>query len=103
MQCTTVKTGFECTFMAKKGCSFGVPSDTCQTVVPQCEGIGIEAEGPCPNMHEWPTGKYCSIYASPGSKWQFGICNMGVHVTVKEAVKKKINPLKASKKAAGGR
>ena len=103
MQCTTIKAGHECTFMSTAGCSFGAPSETCQTIVPQCEGVGVEADGPCPNIQEFPTGKYCSAYASPASKWQFGLCNMGRHVKIKEAAKKKINPLKASKKAAGGR
>ena len=103
MRCTTVKQGTECTFMTTDGCSFGAPSGACETVVPQCEGIGVEADSACPNIKEFPTGKYCSAYASPAAKWQFGICPMGRHVKVKETEKKKINPLKASKKAAAGR
>lgn len=92
MQCTIVKPGTECTFMKQHGCGFGAaPSETCQPVVAQCDG--------CDNVQEWPTGKYCSMYAAPAIKWTVGICNMASHVQVeKKTTDKKLNPLKASKR-----
>ena len=90
--------------MSKSGCSYGAPSETCHVVVPQCEGVDIDADGPCPNLHEWPSGKYCSKFANPAAKWQFGACNLGTHVKAKAAAAtKKVNPLKASKKKMAGR
>ena len=50
------------------------------------------------------SGRYCSSYADPRVKWEKSSCNFGTHVKIEgkvEEVKMK-NPLKASKKAAGG-
>ena len=43
------------------------------------------------------------MYADPGSKWMFGNCNLATHVERKGEKVQKINPLKASKKAAAGK
>ena len=64
-------------------------------VVEACEGCGriVERDG----------GLYCQASHYPQVKWRLGLCNLATHV--KEAVvssKAKINPLKASKRAAGG-
>lgn len=92
MECTIVKPGHACTFMSKGGCGFGDPSETCLTIADKCEG--------CDYVQEWPSGRYCGKFASPASKWQFGICNMATHVKVEEKViEQKVNPLKASKRA----
>ena len=93
MHCQFVKPGKDCFFMSKHGCGFGPADETCQPVVDQCEGCG--------HLEQWPTGKYCARYAAPASKWQFGICNMATHVKIEEKKEeRKINPLKASKRAA---
>jgi len=93
MHCEFVKPGKDCFFMGKRGCGFGASSETCQPVVDKCDGCG--------NVEEWPSGKYCSRFAAPASKWQFGICNMATHVKIEEKKDdRKINPLKASKRAA---
>ena len=95
MQCQVVKTGHDCTFATATGCGFGSANETCSTVVEQCSG--------CDHIQEFSAGKYCDIYAAPASKWAVGICNFATHAKVERAEsKKKINPLKASKKAARG-
>lgn len=94
MQCQTVKTGKECTFMAAIGCTY--IGRTCYPVVEGCEG--------CNRTVTLTSGKYCSTYADPRVKWDMGSCNFATHVKIEgkvEEVKMK-NPLKASKKAAGG-
>lgn len=58
----------------------------------------------CAHVQEIGDAKFCKAYADPASKWQFGSCNLGTHVVRKlggEA--KKVNPLKASKKAMKGK
>ena len=96
MECSLVKPGYDCNFMTKSGCGFGAASETCHEVVAECEG--------CERVHDWPGGKYCMTFASPASKWATGICNFATHKKVERAqTSKKINPLKASKKAAAGK
>lgn len=94
MQCTIVKPGVECGFMTKQGCGFGTPSETCHPIVDKCEGCGY--------VEEYPSGKYCKKFAAPEMKWSLGMCNMATHAKIEEKVEtKKVNPLKASKRAAG--
>ena len=96
MDCTIIKPGFACSFMSDRGCGFGAPSETCQPVIDKCEG--------CDHVHDWPSGRYCKKFAAPATKWALGICNMASHAKVEEKTEtKKVNPLKASKRAAGGR
>lgn len=92
MVCQTVKTGVECVFMSKNGCSFN--GGSCHSVIEKCEG--------CNKIIEAGTGKYCMIYPDPSIKWATGICPTASHVK-KAAEEKiqKINPLKASKRKAG--
>jgi hypothetical protein len=66
-------------------------------VVEQCEG--------CERIHTVDGERYCSSYPQPAAKWRHGACNFATHVKAdmdKEG-KVKINPLKASKRAARGR
>jgi len=92
LQCSVVKVGQGCVFATPQGCGFGASDETCHEVVDQCEGCG--------HIEEWPTGRYCGVYASPGEKWNGGICNFATEARVERNVeKKKVNPLKASKKA----
>jgi hypothetical protein len=69
----------------------------CSEIVEKCEG--------CARIIEMEDKKYCAVYPQPASKWRKGICNFATHVK-KELPKddsgKKVNPLKAAKRAARG-
>ena len=91
MVCTTLKPGIECLFMKKSGCSYS--GGKCFTIVENCEG--------CTRIVEFETRKYCSSFPYPAQKWQKGSCPMSTHVKKAKADEQKINPLKASKRAAG--
>ncbi len=69
----------------------------CLPVIDKCEG--------CERIKEHDGAKYCSSYPNPESKWSRGACNFATHVkaTIDSAGKVKVNPLKASKRAARGR
>lgn len=69
----------------------------CEPVVEQCEGCG--------RIKEHEGGRYCGSYPSPEKKWHLGACNFATHVRAEldKGGKVKINPLKASKRAARGR
>ena len=65
-------------------------------IVEQCEG--------CERVKEFEDGKYCSSYPQPSAKWRLGNCNFPTHMKAAPAKgKAKVNPLKASKRAAKGR
>ena len=94
MLCTTTKKGIDCFFMSKKGCTFA--GGNCHEIVQQCEGCG--------HVLVCEEKKYCKAYPDPAAKWQFGTCNLATHIQRKLGdAAKKVNPLKASKKAAVGR
>jgi hypothetical protein len=92
MVCNNVKQGVECFFMNKNGCQFN--GGSCHQIVEQCVG--------CQKVKEFPAGTYCLIFPEPAVKWRTGKCSMATHLaktgTAKET--QKINPLKASKRAA---
>ncbi len=91
MVCQTVKVGVECAFMTKNGCGF--VGGSCQKVVEQCEGCG--------KVIEYSEAKYCMVYPNPAGKWSMGGCPQATHKkVVKEETVQKVNPLKASKRAA---
>jgi hypothetical protein len=48
---------------------------------------------------------FCVTSANPAAKWNLGICNFATHVEKGAPVvaQAKVNPLKASKRAAAGR
>ena len=92
MQCQTVLPGIECTFWTKQGCNF--EGNSCQVVVDDCEGCGRIVEG--------TIGKVCTACPSPAEKWAKGLCNFATHRKVEiKSETVRVNPLKASKKAAG--
>ena len=67
-----------------------------QQIVEQCEG--------CERIKEFEGGKYCGSYPQPAVKWKLGNCNFATHTKSAPAKgKAKVNPLKASKRAAKGR
>ncbi len=94
MQCATIKKGVNCSFMKKKGCSFN--EGHCQQIVEPCQG--------CSRVSTYEDGDFCNVVPSPSTKWRVGPCSFATHVDRKrEEVAQKINPLKASKRAAASR
>ena len=94
MQCQTVLPGTECTFWSKSGC--GYISGSCENVVADCEG--------CERIVAGSIGQVCSLAPSPTHKWSAGMCNFATHRRVEVKIEDlKTNPLKASKKASGGK
>jgi len=69
----------------------------CDPIVEKCEG--------CERINEYEGQKYCSSYPHPDKKWERDVCNFATHVsgTWETGGKIKVNPLKASKRAARGR
>ncbi|MGB9713152.1 MAG: PxxKW family cysteine-rich protein [Dissulfurimicrobium sp.] len=70
----------------------------CEEIIDKCKG--------CARIMSWEGKEYCSVYSQPAMKWRKGICNFATHVKVevaKDESGKKINPLKAAKRAARGR
>jgi hypothetical protein len=91
MVCQTIKTGTECIFMAKNGCTYN--GGKCHPVVESCQG--------CDRIVQYPTGPYCNSYSEPRLKWVNGPCNFATHVKkvqTNNGATKKLNPLKASKR-----
>ncbi len=66
-----------------------------QPVVEDCNG--------CEHVCEFEGQSYCSSYPLPAKKWLSGKCNFATHIKAEASAKAKINPLKASKRAAKGR
>lgn len=67
-----------------------------EPVIDKCEG--------CERIVAFEDANYCPAYASPAKKWARGVCNFATHVRAEVAQGKvKVNPLKASKRAARGR
>ncbi len=65
-------------------------------IVPQCNGCG--------RVEENDGKKYCQKFADPAFHWEIEgeICSFATHVKREVKVAKKVlNPLKASKRAAG--
>ena len=56
----------------------------------------------CNRIREFEGGNYCSSYAMPEAKWALGSCNFATHVKMAASAQAKVNPLKASKRAAKG-
>ena len=65
-----------------------------EPVVEQCSG--------CDRMREIEGEWYCSSYSQPAAKWRNGSCNFATHLKTQQSKgKEKVNPIKASKRAAG--
>jgi len=63
-------------------------------IIDKCEG--------CERIVDVKKNKYCRTYPMPAAKWKNGICNFATHVKPEIiTTTTKINPLKASKRAAG--
>jgi len=91
MICATVKEGYDCAFMTKKGCQYN--GGACKPVVEKCEG--------CQKAVAFADAVYCISFPDPAAKWRFGNCNMASHVKAENKKDAgKVNPLKASKRAS---
>jgi len=89
MDCTTIRKGFDCPFMSKKGCSYN--GGICHEIVDQCNG--------CNRSAEFSSGWFCTACPDPSLKWKISDCNIASHVTRTSGTQKaKLNPLKASKR-----
>lgn len=64
-------------------------------IIDRCEG--------CDRVREFDEQKFCSSYPMPERKWVGGRCNFATHAKTAAAAAAKVNPLKASKRAAKGR
>jgi hypothetical protein len=94
MQCITLKKGIECAFMTNKGCNFN--GGRCHAVVDNCQG--------CSRTVTSSDGTFCTVAPNPSTKWVRGTCNLATHVERKAAeTTLKLNPLKASKRAAASK
>ena len=92
--CSTIKPGKTCVFMKKSGCGYN--GGECHPVVEGCQECG--------NIEIFPNGDFCRVYAEPAQKWSPGPCNMSTNGNGKDEKAesgKKLNPLKASKRARG--
>ena len=65
-----------------------------QPIIDKCEGCG--------RIQDFEGQQYCSSYPMPAAKWSLGTCNFSTHTRVAQAAQAKVNPLKASKRAAKG-
>ena len=61
-------------------------------IIDKCEG--------CDRVREFEEEKFCSSYPAPDRKWAEGRCNFATHMKVDAKAAAKVNPLKASKRAA---
>ena len=58
----------------------------------------------CAHVQTIGEGQFCKAFSDPATKWMFGSCNLGTHIVRKLGGEtKKVNPLKASKKAMKGK
>ena len=89
MICQTIKKGNECFLMKANGCSFA--DGSCKPIIDKCEG--------CAKISVVDEKNYCICFPDPENRWSSGTCTMATHIKRDvEQIKKKINPLKASKK-----
>lgn len=66
-----------------------------QPVVDKCEG--------CERIRSFEGENFCGSYPNPARKWFDGRCNFATHIKTESSKSAKVNPLKASKRAAKGR
>jgi hypothetical protein len=92
MVCDTIRKGKNCLFM-KKSCTF--PTGKCYPIAEKC--------GACKNTELFDDVIYCKVYMDPGAIWTTSCGRSTVMAKPIIEEQKKINPLKASKKASGGK
>lgn len=57
----------------------------------------------CTHVRMFDNEDFCSTYPMPERKWADGRCNFATNVKIEVSSAAKVNPLKASKRAAKGR
>lgn len=57
----------------------------------------------CERIRTFEEESFCGSYPLPAKKWTDGRCNFATHVKGEVSTKVKVNPLKASKRAAKGK
>ena len=72
-----------CPHLIKDKCVY---KDGCQPVIDKCEGCAKVIDG------------YCGTYPEPSLKWKNGDCNFATNIVREIKSKKKINPIKASRR-----
>lgn len=93
--CRTIRKDEQCAFAGKGGmCEY--IGDKCYQIVEDCND--------CNNIVIYNEKSYCKIYMSPDAKWYSAEC-CPMCTTKEKKIKEgqKINPLKASKRAAKAR
>ena len=68
---------------------------TLKPIIEQCDS--------CSKIAEFESENFCTLYPIPEKKWVHGKCNSATHVKIAVEAQAKVNPLKASKRAARGR
>lgn len=68
---------------------------TMKPAIDKCEG--------CDRLRSFEEQKFCGTYPDPARKWVDGRCNFATHIKTESTAKAKVNPLKASKRAAKGK
>ena len=69
---------------------------TVQAIIDKCEG--------CERIRAFDGQQYCANFPVPAGKWRMGNrCNMATHIKTQHSAAQKVNPLKASKRAAKGK
>lgn len=65
--------------------------------VKNSKGVPVDqVSGPCTRID----GELCAAYAYPDTRWRLGNCPLATHIIGEAEQQKKVNPIKASKKAA---
>ncbi len=78
----------------KSGDSVTLKGIVLHTIVEQCAGCG--------KVSDFEGQEFCSAYPAPERKWAQGHCNFATHIKRETGPAAKVNPLKASKRAARG-
>ena len=64
---------------------------------------GVEKCEGCDRVRTFEEQQFCGSYPNPAKKWFDGRCNFATHIKTESGKAAKVNPLKASKRAAKGR
>ncbi len=68
---------------------------TLKPIIEKCEG--------CERVRLFEEEKFCQAYPNPERKWVGDRCNFATHIKLATKASAKVNPLKASKRAAKGK
>jgi hypothetical protein len=94
MKCDTMRKGQECPQMSIRGCGYN--GGRCYNTAEACNG--------CQRQTTTDEGVFCIVAPEPANKWRMGACNFATHLERKRVEEtQKINPLKASKRAAAAK